>query len=68
MEKDIIPTDSVYESQKGRVAVWLDPEDLKWLSTHCCCPPDASKEVTDRCARIRFRTGAALHKSGISST
>jgi len=65
VESNIDPTDVAYEQAKGRVALWLDPEDLRWLSCHCCCPEDAPKEVTDRCARIRFRARAALHKAGL---
>jgi hypothetical protein len=41
-----------------------DPEDLRWLSQRCDCPSGAPAEVTERCARIRFRAQAALHKAG----
>ncbi|MGW4759327.1 hypothetical protein [Streptomyces chartreusis] len=58
-------TDSKSEQEKGRVPLWLDPDDLWWLSRHCCCPPDASEEEHDRCGRIRFRASAALHKHGL---
>jgi len=63
--KEIEPTDPEYEAEKGRIAVWLDPEDIEWLSRHCCCPPDAPAEVTERCLRLRFRASAALHKTQI---
>lgn len=66
-ERAIIATDPEREASLGRVAVWLDPDDLRWLSTHCCCPPDATAEQRERCARLRFRAGAALHKAGQSS-
>ncbi|MYS46852.1 hypothetical protein GTY23_37850 [Streptomyces sp. SID5998] len=59
-------TDPSAEAAKGRVRLWLDPEDLRWLSRHCCCPADASEEEKDRCGRVRFRAGAALHKHGQS--
>jgi hypothetical protein len=65
MRGEIKPTGSEIERQKGRIALWLDPEDILWMSKHCCCPPDAEKDTTDRCARIRFRASAALHKAGI---
>jgi hypothetical protein len=65
MSRPVKPTDAVTEQDKGRVALWLDPEDLRWLSQHCACPADASPEVTERCARIRFRANAALHKAGL---
>ena len=66
VERKTTPTDVEQEQAKGRVALWLDPEDLRWLARHCCCPADAPKEVTDRCARLRFRASAALHKAGLA--
>jgi hypothetical protein len=64
MSRPFKPTDAATEQAKGRIALWLDPEDLRWLSRRCDCPPDAPAEVTERCARIRFRAQAALHKAG----
>jgi len=64
MSPSFKPTDSATEQDKGRIALWLDPQDLRWLSQHCGCPSDAPPEVTERCARIRFRASAALHKAG----
>ena len=58
-------TNAGHERGKGRVSIWLDPGDTDWLSRHCCCPADATNEARERCARIRFRTSAALHKSGL---
>jgi hypothetical protein len=66
VSEEIDPTDPAREQELGRVALWLDPEDLRWLGTHCDCPSDASDEQRDRCARIRFRASAALHKAGLS--
>ena len=65
MEKSVIKTDPGDEQAKGRVALWLDPSDLEWLAGKCDCPPDAAPDVTDRCARVRFRASAALHKAGL---
>jgi hypothetical protein len=65
MEREIVPTDPDREKALGRVALWLAPDDLRWLSRHCCCPPDASEEQKSRCMRLRFRAGAALHKAGL---
>lgn len=53
------------EADLGRVALWLDAEDLRWLARHCACDdstPDAERE---RCGGIRFRANAALHKAGL---
>ena len=47
----------------GRIALWLDPEDLRWLAARCCCGDDATKLERERCARLRFRANAALHKA-----
>ncbi len=65
MEKSIEPTKPDEELAKGRVALWLDPEDIEYLSNHCCCADDADTTQTERCARIRFRAMAALHKAGL---
>ena len=60
----IEPTDPQYEADKGRVALWLDAEDVKWLAQHCDCTDATPAEERERCGRIRFRANAALHKSG----
>ena len=65
MTREIEPTDPQREATLGRVALWLDPDDLRWLSRHCCCPADASEEQRQRCGRLRFRAMAALHKAGL---
>jgi hypothetical protein len=66
MEREVSPTNPERERELGRVALWLDPDDLRWLARHCCCPVDASEEQRQRCARLRFRASAALHKAGLS--
>lgn len=66
MEREPSPTDPEREKALGRIALWLDPDDLRWLMRHCCCPPDATDEQKTRCMRLRFRAGAALHKAGVA--
>lgn len=66
MVREVRPTEPEREAEKGRVALWLDPEDLRWLARHCCCAADASEEQRQRCLRLRFRASAALHKAGFS--
>jgi hypothetical protein len=56
------PTDPQAEAARGRIALWLDPQDLRWLTRHCCCTEEATDEDRERCGRLRFRSGAALHK------
>src|SRR5262249_19032486 len=58
------PTDEDAERARGRVALWLDVSDLEWLSQRCDCTADTSEIQRDRCARVRFRARAALHKAG----
>jgi hypothetical protein len=58
------PTDPKAEAAQGRIALWLAPEDLRWLAQHCCCADDATDEDKDRCGRLRFRASTALHKHG----
>ncbi|UNU43212.1 hypothetical protein EAO27_11170 [Sphingopyxis sp. YF1] len=65
MSQPVKPTDSEREIVAGRIALWLDPADLEWLSERCDCPNDAPAEQRDRCARIRFRSRSALHKAGL---
>lgn len=66
-EKTVVATDSHRESELGRVALWLDVEDLKWLAAHCACDDSTSEAERDRCSRLRFRANAALHKAGLKS-
>ncbi|MFD0142809.1 MULTISPECIES: hypothetical protein [unclassified Streptomyces] len=63
---DIKPTDPEAERTKGRVALWLDAEDLRRLASHCFCAEGSSEEEREQCGRIRFRASTALHKHGLS--
>jgi hypothetical protein len=65
MPRPIAPTDTEREPELGRVALWLDADDLRWLGSRCACSDDASDDEKERCARIRFRAHAALHKAGL---
>jgi hypothetical protein len=66
MATSVRPTDDDAERDKGRVALWLEPADLEWLSRRCDCPEDAGEDQRERCARVRFRARAALHKAGLT--
>ena len=65
MPRPIAPTDPQRESDLGRVALWLDPDDLRWLATRCTCSDATPEDERERCGRIRFRANAALHKAGL---
>jgi hypothetical protein len=58
------PTDPDREASLGRIALWLSPEDLQWLASHCACDDLTADDERERCARVRFRASAALHKAG----
>tara|TARA_R110000803_G_scaffold55814_5_gene112862 strand:- start:387 stop:602 length:216 start_codon:yes stop_codon:yes gene_type:complete len=64
MPKKIEPTNPEREAELGRIALWLDVEDLTWLSQRCTCKEDTPIEDRDMCGRMRFRARAALHKAG----
>ena len=55
-----IPSD---ESDAGRIAVFLDPSDIQWLSARCECDDTATDDDRERCVQIRFRSSTALHKT-----
>lgn len=65
MADRILPTDPALEADKGRIALWLDPEDLRWLADRCVGQTDAPAEEEERWARLRFRVNAAMHKAGL---
>jgi hypothetical protein len=60
-----VPTDEGREIEQGRVALWLDPDDIRWLARTCRCNDTTADEEREQCARIRFRASAALHKAGL---
>lgn len=60
MGQDVEPTDPEAEAAQGRVAVWLAPEDARWLARHL-----ARTDETERSGRLRFRLLTALHKAGL---
>ena len=62
------PTDPSRERDLGRIALWLDPGDLRWLAERCRCDDGATELDRERCARVRFRAHAALYKSTAEAT
>ncbi|QBG99604.1 hypothetical protein EYC56_09885 [Xanthomonas oryzae] len=65
--KSVEPTDQSGELKQGRLALWLDLDDLRWLASNCSCTDSAPDELRERCSRIRFRANAALHKAGLKA-
>lgn len=68
MPGPVEPTDEQRERDLGRVGVWLDAVDAEWLANHCCCGDDTPDVERERCATVRFRMHAALHKAGRKNT
>jgi hypothetical protein len=58
-------TDSEYEDSKGRIALWLQPEDVAWLAKHCVCGRMKDGNHTEQCKRLRYRAGTCLHAYGL---
>ena len=60
------PSDPNKEAEKGRVALWLDPNDIRFLLTEWRKIPDSvPDEVSESWSRIAFRASSALHKIGL---
>ncbi len=65
MSREVRPTDPDAELAAGRVALWLDPSDIRFLLEQWSkVSEDSQPEVRETWARIAFRANAALHKSG----
>lgn len=65
MPRAVVPTDDQSEREKGRVPLWLDPDDLLWLSENWRAEDVRSDEERERRGRLQFRARAALHKAGL---
>ena len=61
---DIVPTVPDYDKEHGRIALWLDPDALRWLARQLVKIEPGSPEGREQIGRIRFRITAALHKAG----
>ena len=61
------PTDSDEEMKQGRIALWLNPEDIEFLSNEWRkIPTEAPASVLETWQRIAFRASTALHKNGLN--
>lgn len=59
-------TDPKEEIRKGRMALWLDPDDIRFLADEWRkVPKTASEKEKDAWERIAFRAMAALQKKGV---
>ena len=59
-------TNEQVEKEKGRLALWLAPEDLEFLKNEWRKIPDnAPDQVKEKWSHIAFRATSALHKAGV---
>lgn len=65
MNREPNPTNPERERENGRVPVWLDPEDVRWLARYLAGQDGETEEDNERLGRLRFRLVAALHKEGL---
>ncbi len=60
-------TNAIYEKESGRVALWLEPEDIQFiLSEWRKVPDEASEQVKEAWGKLSFRCNTALHKASVS--
>lgn len=65
VSKDITPTDPERELSLGRIPLWLDPEEVRWIADRDICGLGATGQHTPECGRIRWKAESALHKAGL---
>lgn len=51
------------EKARGHLAVWLSPDDIRWLAKELASIEDEAEN--ERLSRLRFRLLTALHKAGL---
>jgi hypothetical protein len=66
MEKEGKTTNTQEEISKGRIALWLSVDDIKFIANEWRkIPEDAPIQVRETWGRLAFRAMTALHKSNI---
>ena len=59
-------TDREYEESRGRIALWLRPEEVAWLAKNCICETTSGHHTVE-CVAIRYRAGNCLHAYDIDA-
>ena len=57
-------TDPEYEDHRGRMAFWLDPEELEYLAERCICGRNAKLELARAVPRRVLRENELLRQAG----
>ena len=61
------PIDPNDEIAKGRIALWLSPQQIAFIANEWRkIPNNASPEVKECWSDIAFRSMSALHKAGVA--
>lgn len=56
------------EREKGRIPLWLDPEDIIFLLNEWRkIPKEADINILKAWANIAFRASTSLHKNGVEN-
>ncbi len=59
-------TNADAEQEKGRLALWLDPEQIQFLANEWRkIPKETPETIRKQWGEVAFRAMAALHKAGI---
>ncbi len=60
-------TDANFEKENGRLALWLDPDDIRFIISEWRKVPDGASEIVKEAwGKLSFRCNTALHKAGLS--
>src|SRR3954464_9276081 len=62
---ELTPTDPTREEALGRIALWLDPAEVRWIVDQDICGLGATGRHTPECGRIGWKAESALHKAGL---
>ncbi len=64
--RDEIGTNSVFEKEKSRIALWLEPQEVEFIINEWRKVPDNEEEsIKDSWGKLSFRCNSALHKAGL---
>lgn len=56
------------EKNKGRIPLWLNPEDILFLLNEWRkIPKEANENILHAWSNIAFRASTALHKNGVKN-
>ena len=60
-------TNASFEKENGRLALWLEPEDIRFIiSEWRKVPGEESEQVRESWGKLSFRCNTALHKAGFN--